>query len=40
VEINYNDLHKTYAIDRANKIYRVEFYKEKRFCGMSLVHFE
>jgi hypothetical protein len=29
-----------FSLDRAGKIYRVEFYKDKAFCGMILVNFQ
>ncbi len=40
VVVKRSDLQKRYAIDRNNSTYRVEFYKDGRFCSMSLVHFE
>ena len=40
IMIKYNKLSKRYAIDKKNRIYRVEFYHDKKFCAMSLVHFK
>ena len=40
ISIKLKDLNKRYSIDKANKIYRVEFYKNNEFCFMSKVHFK
>ena len=40
VMIKYNKLNKRYAIDKRNRIFRVEFYHDNKFCTMSLVHFK
>jgi hypothetical protein len=39
-QIRYNALNKHYSIDKAGKIYRVEFYADDAFCSMSLVRFK
>ena len=39
VSIKVEDLNKKYSLDRSNKVYRVEFYKNDEFCFMSTVHF-
>lgn len=38
--VNRSDLDSKYSIDTDHKIYRVEFYKGNRFCGMILAHFK
>jgi hypothetical protein len=40
IKINEKDLIKIYAIDKAEKTYMVQFYKDKKFCGMITVKFE
>jgi hypothetical protein len=40
VSIQLKDLNKKYSVDKNNKIYRVEFYKNNEFCFMSKVHFK
>jgi len=40
ISIKLKDLNKKYSIDKNNKIYRVEFYKNNEFCYMSKVHFK
>ena len=40
VTISYDRLDKRYSIDRANRIFRIEFYKDDKFCAMNLVHFK
>ncbi|SFV50094.1 putative periplasmic protein [hydrothermal vent metagenome] len=40
VTIRYRDLDKRYSIDRRNRIFRVEFYQDNKFCAMNLVHFK
>ena len=40
VSIKLKDLNKRYSLDKNNKIYRVEFYKNDDFCFMSKVHFK
>jgi hypothetical protein len=38
--IRLKDLDPRYSIDTLQKSYRVEFYRENRFCGMVLAHFK
>ena len=40
IKITKNNLLKKYGIDKNGKIYRVEFYDKKSFCGMFLVKFK
>ena len=40
LSIKLKDLNKRFSIDKANKVYRVEFYKNNEFCFMSKVHFK
>jgi len=40
VTISLNKLKKSYSVDRAHKVYRVEFYKKDEFCSMLMVHFK
>ncbi|MCF6310122.1 MAG: succinylglutamate desuccinylase/aspartoacylase family protein [Sulfurimonas sp.] len=40
VSIGLKDLNKRFSLDKSNKIYRVEFYKNNEFCSMSKVHFK
>lgn len=40
VRISLRDLDPKYSLDKDNKIYRIEFYKGNRFCGMILAHFK
>lgn len=40
MQISLNDLDPKYSLDRDHKVYRVEFYKGNRFCGMILAHFK
>jgi hypothetical protein len=40
VSIRLKDLNKRFSLDKANKVYRVEFYKNNEFCSMSKVHFK
>ena len=37
--VNRKDLNKRYSVDKSNKVYRVEFYKNDEFCSMNMVHF-
>jgi hypothetical protein len=39
LKINFKNLQSWYAVDKAKKTYRVEFYKDDKFCFMSKVHF-
>lgn len=38
--ITLKDLDPKYAINRSEKSYRIEFYRDNSFCGMTLVHFK
>lgn len=38
--VSKDDLDPKYSLDRDQKVYRVEFYKGNRFCGMILAHFK
>ena len=40
ITISYKDLNKKYAIDKHGKVFRVEFYKNNKFCSMIMVHFK
>jgi len=40
ITISLNNLNKNYAVDKKNKVYRVEFYKKDEFCSMFMVHFK
>ena len=40
INISLKNLNKRYAIDTNGKTYRVEFYKDNKFCSMLLVHFK
>lgn len=40
VEIAKKDIVKRFSIDKKANIYRIEFYKKQKFCGMLLVHFK
>ena len=40
ITISLNDLNKKYAVDTANKTFRIEFYKDNEFCSMLMVTFK
>jgi hypothetical protein len=40
VNVSIGDLDPKYSIDQNHKVYRVEFYRGNRFCGMVLAHFK
>lgn len=40
LRLGLQDLDSKYSIDTLHKSYRIEFYREDRFCGMVLVHFK
>ena len=40
IAISLKDLSKRYAVDRANKTYRIEFYSNDGFCSMLMVKFK
>ncbi|MDD5716290.1 MAG: M99 family carboxypeptidase catalytic domain-containing protein [Sulfuricurvum sp.] len=40
ITVSLKDFDERYAIDTQNKRYRIEFYRQNRFCGMVLAHFK
>jgi hypothetical protein len=40
VEIKRDDMMKRFSIDKKGSIFRVEFYKDEKFCGTILIHFK
>ena len=40
MHVSIKDLDPKYSLDSNHKVYRVEFYKGNRFCGMILAHFK
>ena len=40
VRVSMDDLDPKYSLDRDHQVYRVEFYRGNRFCGMILAHFK
>jgi hypothetical protein len=40
LKVKLKDFDPQYSIDSSNKSYRIEFYRQNRFCGMVLVHFK
>ena len=40
VMIKLKNLNPRYSVDKNGKVYRVEFYKNNKFCSMSMVHFK
>ena len=40
ISISLNNLNKRYAIDQANRKFRIEFYKDDKFCSMLIVNFK
>ena len=40
ITITKKDLQKRYAVDKANKTFRIEFYKDNDFCSMLMVKFK
>lgn len=38
--IRLRDIDKRFSVDEDEKIYRVEFYKQEKFCSMFMVHFK
>ena len=40
IVVSYNSMNKRFSIDKNKKTFRVEFYKNKKFCSMQLVHFK
>ena len=39
ITINFKNLNRRFSVDKKNKVYRVEFYKNDEFCSMNMVHF-
>ncbi|MFT7859393.1 MAG: M99 family carboxypeptidase catalytic domain-containing protein [Sulfurimonas sp.] len=39
LNVRKSDMNRYYSIDKNNNIYRIEFYKENKFCAMLLVQF-
>ncbi|MDB2562174.1 hypothetical protein N9X61_01070 [Sulfurimonas sp.] len=40
IKVHKNSLNKKFSIDTNGKTYRIEFYKDDKFCSMSVVHFK
>ncbi len=40
IDIALHDIDKVFSVDRSQKVFRVEFYKNDKFCSMSMVHFK
>ena len=40
IRISLKDLNRNFAVDKHNKVYRVEFYANNEFCSMIMVHFK
>jgi len=40
IRISLKDLNPRFSLDKNNKIYRIEFYKNDEFCSMLMVHFK
>ena len=40
ITINKKSLSKRFSVDKSNKQYRIEFYRDNKFCSMSVVHFK
>lgn len=40
IEVTKKEIMKRFSIDKKATIYRIEFYKKQKFCGMILVHFK
>jgi len=39
VNINLNNIQRKFSVDKKEREYRIEFYKNDKFCSMSVVHF-
>jgi len=39
-KVTYNSLNKKFSIDKNKKTFRIEFYKDNKFCSMTTVHFK
>jgi hypothetical protein len=40
IDIAYKSVVKRFSVDKDNKIFRVEHYKNNNFCSMNMVHFK
>jgi len=40
LDIILDKIHKRFSVDKEQKTYRIEFYKNDKFCSMSMVHFK
>lgn len=40
IDIAYENIDKRFSIDTSNEIFRVEHYKNNKFCSMNMVHFK
>jgi hypothetical protein len=40
IKISLRDLSPQFSLDKSNKVYRIEFYKNDEFCSMLMVHFK
>ena len=40
INIAYNSMNKKFAVSNDRKTFRIEFYKNKKFCSMQMVHFK
>jgi len=40
VTVSYKSIDKRFSIDKNNKIFRVEYYKNNKFCSINMVHFK
>lgn len=40
IDVAYTEVGKRFSIDKDNKIFRVEHYKNNKFCSMNMVHFK
>jgi hypothetical protein len=40
IEIDYKSIENRFSIDKSKKIFRVEHYKNNKFCSMNMVHFK
>ncbi len=38
--IKLKDFNRNFSVDNSNKVYRIEFYKDNKFCSISMVHFK
>jgi len=40
LKVSLDSINKKFSVDKSNRIYRIEFYKNDEFCSMSMVHFK